>query len=76
MRTKSLRMASAVRLFDDPRSRPASREASRDDRDVEELERARDGDPFPAGKRQNLARAVPVADLEHGHRERPVGRRR
>ena len=71
MRTKSLRMASAVSSSTilvpvRPPVRPVATTGT--SRSLS----ARGVDPFPAGKRQNLARAVPVADLEHGHRERPV----
>ena len=74
IRTKSLRIASAVSssMIRVP-VRPA-REPGRDDRHLEDLQRTRDVDPLAAREREHLARAVAEADLEHGHRERPVER--
>ena len=74
MRTKSLRIASDGELLDDPRARAAAREPGRDDRHVEDLQRARDVDPLSAGEREHLARAVAETDLEDGHGERAVER--
>ena len=62
-------------LLDDSRPRSPARQPRRDDGYVEELERARDVDALAAGERQHLTRAVAIADLEHGHRERAVERR-
>ena len=62
-------------LLDDPRARTAAGEAGRDHGHVEELQRAGDVDALAAREREHLARAVAVADLEDGHRERPVERR-
>ena len=74
MRTKSLRIASAVssstiRVPVRPPARPG-----RDHRHVEPLERARDVDALPAGERQHVARAVPLPELEDRHRQRAVER--
>ena len=61
-------------LLHDSRAGASSGQPRRDDRDVEELERARDVDALAACKRQDVARAMAVADLEHGHGQRPVER--
>ena len=59
-------------LLDDPRAGPAAGEPGRDDGHLEELQRARDVDPLPAREREDVARAMPVADLEAGNGERAV----
>ena len=61
-------------LLDDPRPRSPSGEPGRDDRHLEDLQRARDVDALAAGEREHLARAVPEADLEDGDGQRAVER--
>ena len=61
-------------LLDDARPRSAAREPCRDDRDLEDLERAGDVDPLTARERQHLARAMAVADLEDRNGQRAVER--
>src|SRR5581483_12084315 len=59
-------------LLDDPVSRAPAGEPRRDDGSLEPLERARDVDALPARAREAVARAVPVAELEVGNRQRAV----
>src|SRR5207237_9687573 len=61
-------------LRDATGARATAREARRDDRRTEPLQRPRDVDPLPAGEREALARAVAMAGLEVRHRHRPVER--
>ena len=61
-------------LLDDPRPRAPAREPGRDHRHVEDLQSPRDVDALAAREREDVARAVAEADLEHGHRQRPVER--
>ena len=61
-------------LLDDPRSRPSAREPRRDDRHLEDLQRAGDVDALATGERQHFARAVAKPDLEHRNRQRSVER--
>jgi hypothetical protein len=72
MRTKSLRIASAVssstiRVPVRPPARP-------DDGDVEALQRPGDVDPLAAGEREHVAGAMALTALEVRHGERAVER--
>ena len=62
-------------LLDDPRAGAPAREPGRDDRHLEDLQRAGDVDALAAREREHLARAMAEADLEHRDGERPVERR-
>jgi len=62
-------------LLDDARARSPSREAGRDHRDVQSLERTGDVDALAPRERQPLARAVPLSELEVRHGQRAVDRR-
>ena len=61
-------------LFDDARPRSSPGEACRDNRNIQPLQRARDVDPFPAGKRETRACAMAMPRLEVWNRERAVDR--
>src|SRR5690348_15529066 len=59
-------------LLDDARAGTSAGETGRDDGNVEQLQRTCDVDPLAACKRQALARAVSVTELEIRDRKRPV----
>src|SRR5688500_5380030 len=62
-------------LLDDARAGTPSSEAGGDDRHVEALQRAGDVDALPTGERQDVARAMPLTELEDRHRHGSVERR-
>src|SRR5262249_7348361 len=59
-------------LLDDARARPTSGEAGGDDRDAETFEGPRDVDALAAGESEAGAGAVPLVQLEVGHRQRAI----
>src|SRR5215218_3792318 len=61
-------------FLDDAGAGAAAREARRDDRHVEPLQRPRHVDPLAARERQHLARAMALAELEVGHGQSAVER--
>ena len=74
MRTKSLRIASAVSSSTIRVPGAAAGETGGDDGHAEPLQRAGDVDPLAACERQPGARAVPLAQLEVRHGQRAVDR--